>query len=245
MRFSIVDRSHFPDYANTTHNSIHLVGLRQSLVSVTVLIGKGDGTFGIGVNYAADLVPVSIAVDDFNGDGKLDLAVANQDSDDVSILLGTGRGTFEAAVNYPAGPSPASVAVGDFNRDGKLDLVVADQGCCAGTTVGVLPGNGDGTFQKPESYPAGADPVSVAVADFNRDGKLDLVVADLGGLFGTTVSLLLGNGDGSFQTPVAYTVGTGPSFVAVGNLNRNGAPDVAVANDESNNVSVLLNVGFP
>jgi FG-GAP-like repeat len=162
-------------------------------------------------------LPGSIAVADFNHDGKLDLAVANENSDNLSILLGTGVGTFEAAVNYPAGSSPASVAVGDFNRDGKLDLVVADAGSSIGTTISVLPGNGDGTYQTAVGYPAGAEPISVAVADFNSDGKLDLVVADFGVDSGNTVSLLLGNGDGSFQMPTAYTVGTGPGLGSGGN----------------------------
>ena len=124
-------------------------------------------------------------------------------------------------------------------------MVVANAASSFGTTVSVLLGKGDGTFQAPQSYPAGAEPFSVAVADFNGDGQLDLIVADADVGNGNTVSLLLGNGDGRFQAPVEYAVGTGPVFVAVGNLNRHGAPDVAVANADSNNVSVLLNVGSP
>jgi hypothetical protein len=210
---------------------------------VSVFLGKGDGTFAPAVNYPTGIVAASIAVADLNGDGRLDLAVANENSDNVSVLLGRGDGTFQASVNYPAGPGPAGIASGDFNGDGKLDLVVANAGSSFGTTVSVLIGNGDGTFQAPVSYPAGDEPFSVAVGDFNTDGKLDLVVADSRSSVGNTVNLLLGNGDGTFQTAVPYTVGTGAVSVAVADLNSDGLLDVAVANITSNNVSVLLNAG--
>src|SRR5205823_6571764 len=93
------------------------------------------------VNYAAGTTPRSVAVGDLNGDGKPDLAVANNGSNNLSILLGNGNGTFQTAVNYGAGSGPEAVAVGDFNRDGKADLVVANSGA---TTVSILAGNGDG-----------------------------------------------------------------------------------------------------
>ncbi len=93
-----------------------------------MLLGNGDGTFGPPVNFAAGLRPKSVAVGDFNGDGKLDLAVVNRDSNNVSVLLGNGDGSFRPAVNYAAGSFPLSVAVGDFNGDGQLDLAVANFG---------------------------------------------------------------------------------------------------------------------
>src|SRR5262245_11105519 len=121
------------------------------------------------VNYAVGTNPLAMASADFNGDGKLDLAVANQQSNTVIILLGKGDGTFQAAQNYSTGSGPRSVAVGDFNADGKLDLVTANA-----NNLSVLPGNGDGTFQAPASIGIGSSPLSVAVGDFNADGKLDL-----------------------------------------------------------------------
>src|SRR3989454_11466386 len=105
--------------------------------------------FGVGFN------PASVAVGDFNGDGKRDLAVANYNSSTVSVLLGNGNGTFQPAVTLAVGANPLAVAVGDFNRDGKLDLVVANAG--AGT-VSVLLGDGRGNFQAAQTFAAGSVP---------------------------------------------------------------------------------------
>src|SRR5213078_1140041 len=189
--------------------------------------------------------PSSVAVGDFNRDGRRDLAVANRDSDSVSVLLGNGDGMFQRAVNYPVGSCrgpdqhsfPWSVAVDDFNGDGLQDLVVATSGC---QTVSVLWGKGDGTFELVGEFFAGISPVFVTVADLNRDGKKDLVVAN----FVSGASVLLGNDDGrSFQAPVSYTTGTQSWSVAVGDFNGDLLPDLAVANFDANTVSVLLGNG--
>ncbi len=205
--------------------------------NVSVLLGKGDGTFQAGVNYNAGSNPYSVAVGDFNGDGKADLAVANNGSNNVSVLLGNGDGTFQAAVNYNAGSFPQSVAVGDFNGDGKADLAVANY---SSNNVSVLLGLGNGTFQAAVNYNAGTGPDSVAAGDFNGDGKADLAVANGSS---NNVSVLLGLGDGTFQAAVNYTAGTAPIFLAVGDFNADGKADLAVANYSSNNVSVLLGLG--
>src|SRR2546426_980193 len=126
-------------------------------------------------DFAAGRSPDSVAVGDFNGDGKLDLAVANRGSNDVSVLLGNGDGTFQAALTFAAGSGPSSVAVGDFNGDGKLDLAVASRGS---SLVSVLLGNGDGTIQAALTFAVRTGTSSVAVGDFNGDGKLDLAVAN-------------------------------------------------------------------
>jgi len=191
---------------------------------------SAPSAFGVGAE------PISVAVGDFNGDGKLDLAVANNGSNNVSILLGNGDGAFQAAADYGAGTEPYSVAVGDFNGDGKLDVVVANEG----GNVSILLGNGDGTFQAAVNYGAESEPTSVAVGDFNGDGKLDLAVANYGS---SNVSILLGNGDGTFKTAVNYGAGSSPYSVAVADFNGDGKLDLALVNLGSNNVRILLGNG--
>jgi hypothetical protein len=188
--------------------------------------------------YRVDMGPSSVAVADFNGDGTLDLAVSNLYSNTVSVLLGKGDGTFGTKTDYPSGGGNFSVAAGDFNGDGKLDLAVT-----GGGVVSIFLGNGDGTFQPYVQYATGSGPVFVATGDFNRDGKLDLVTANNSSNESGTVSVLLGNGDGTFQAHVDYGAGVGPYCVAVGDFSGNGILDLAVANYADDTMSVLLGNG--
>jgi hypothetical protein len=211
--------------------------------TVTVLLGNGDGTFtaAAGSPITVGSRPVSVAVGDFNGDGKADLAVANYVDNTVTVLLGNGDGTFTAAGSpIVVGNGPESVVVGDFNGDGKADLAVANNG---DNTVTVLLGNGDGTFTAAGSpIVVGNGATSVAVGDFNGDGKADLAVANY---VDNTVTVLLGNGDGTF-TPAAgspIVVGNGPGSVVVGDFNGDSKSDLAVANNGDNTVTVLLGNG--
>jgi hypothetical protein len=200
--------------------------------------------FAPAVNFAAGGHVSSVAVGDFNHDGKPDLVTANSDSLNVSVLLGTGTGSFSPAVQYAVGAvgsGPNSVAVGDFNGDGLEDLATADSDSSNNSVnVSVLLGNGDGTFQNAINFAAGHGPHSVAVGDFNGDGLEDLATANSGT---TSVSLLPGNGDGSFQSAVNFASGLFSSSVAVGDFNRDGSQDLAVGYFSGSSVSVLLGTG--
>jgi hypothetical protein len=196
--------------------------------SVSILLGKGDGSFQAALDYGAGTLPFGVAVGDFNRDGTLDLAVGNGESRNVSILLGNGDGTFQSPVNYDIGDQPTEVAAADLNADGELDLAVAD-------TLGhlsVLLGNGDGTFQSVVNYAATGLPISVVVGDFNDDGKLDVVLANQSG-----INLFLGNGDGTFGPAASYgRQSQNDVSLAVGDFNGDGRLDLALAN-YSNGVS--------
>ena len=216
--------------------------------TVSVLLGNGGGTFQPARTFAtAGMNPVTVAVGDFNGDGRPDLAVTNSANTssgavpgNVSVLLGNGDGTFQPARTLNVGSTPAFVAVRDFNGDGRQDLAVAN---FRSSTVSVLLGNGDGTFLAARNFAAGAGPLSFAVGDFNGDGVSDLAVAnfDFNIQGPNTVSVLLGNPDGTFQAPLSFGAGTNPDSVAVGDFNGDGLQDLAVANFNSNTVSVLIN----
>ncbi len=217
--------------------------------SVTTLLANGSGGFEPGVSYGAGAVDThAVVIADVNGDGKPDLVLANAYTGSVAVLLGNGDGTFQTAVNYGSGGQAAvSVALADINGDGKLDIIVANYcvlnaySCGAAIfrgAVAVLLGNGDGTFQPAVSYDSGGyQGDSVAVADLNRDGKLDLIVANECGIsgcgyeYGGIVAVLWGNGDGTFQNAVPYgSGGNAATSVAVADFNGDGLPDLVVAN---------------
>lgn len=142
--------------------------------------------------------------------------------------------------DYIAGTNPQSIAVGDFNKDGKLDLAVSNYSGGGAGSVSIFLGNGDGTFQPQVEYSVGRGPVVVMAADFNKDGKLDLVTAND---TGSSVSVLLGNGDGTFPTRNDYVAGSFPHWVAVADFNGDGYPDLVETNEGSNNVGIFLNNG--
>ncbi len=187
--------------------------------TVSVLLGKGDGTFQPAVTYAAGSNLRALAVGDFNGDGNADIAVVGVGTG-VAILLGKGDGTFEHAAFLPF--TGTAVIVSDFNGDGVADLAVAS----GRGAIGILLGNGDGTFQAPlVTTVLGASSSALATSDLNGDGIPDLLLSDLG--YG--VYVLLGNGDGTFTAPIAYNPGNaGAANVVVEDFNGDGKPDLAI-----------------
>ena len=222
-------------------NSTYAASTSASIAQIVV--SKPAGGFLDAVNYAASYRKFGVAVGDFNGDGKADLAVGNNIDTTVSILLGNGNGTFQSAVSYSIGGIPMGVAIGDYNGDGKQYIAVAN----SNKYISILLGNGDGTFQSTVNYSAPSIPYSVVVGDFNGDGKPDLAVTNY---ILSRVGILLGNGDGTFQSQVQYASGTGPGivgagpyYVAVGDFNGDGYADLAVANSVINSVAILLGNG--
>jgi uncharacterized protein (TIGR03437 family) len=201
--------------------------------TVTVLLGRADGTFDAGREIIRDPVPARFVIAaDVNRDGRPDLISTHQFANVVSVALGRGDGTFLPALQFPCGAAPYGVVAADFNGDGKLDLAVANNSglvpSLPGTTVTVLLGKGDGTFGVPLPAPVlGQRPYTLAAGDFNQDGKADLVVVNSST---PDVSILISKGDGAFQAPVALPVSAyGISGVAaIADFNQDGRADVAL-----------------
>jgi hypothetical protein len=210
--------------------------------SVELLIGNGDGTFkpavsiGIGNNY-----PSWIAAGDFNGDGKLDIALANGSSPGtLGILLGNGDGTFQPMMTGPTiGIEPTFITAADLNVDGKLDLIVTDYQ----STVQVLLGNGNGTFQTAVAYNLGqqVQMQSAVVADFNGDGLPDIALANAGNDGDGSVILLIGTGGGAFKIGPTLPAGISPYSIVTADFNNDAKPDIGAANIGGNNLTILLN----
>ncbi|HSZ54400.1 MAG TPA: FG-GAP-like repeat-containing protein [Tepidisphaeraceae bacterium] len=188
--------------------------------------------------FAAGGNPSDLTTADLNGDGKPDLAVA--EATGVSILLGNGNGTFQAPITFASATSPnvpANVVAADFNGDGKQDLAFGGAGSTR--AIGVLLGNGNGTFETLQTFGLGASGlIYVAAADLNGDGKVDLLSDVAGG-----VQVLLGNGNGTFGPPQTFSAGPDPGAIGVADLNGDGKPDFVVADRFDLVVSVFLGNG--
>jgi hypothetical protein len=224
---------------------LDLVIANEGTDSIGIFSGFDYATFQNQVNYSNNntLTPLGIIVGDFNNDGYLDIAATFSGSDKISILLGHGNGTFTIMMTYSTGNGsyPWGIVVGDFNNDDRSDIVVTNSGT---NNIGVLLGYGNGSFATVMLYSTGnkSSPIGVAVADFNNDSRLDIVVADHGT---GSVGVLLGYGDGTFSNVKIYSTEIGSTLhsVTVGDFNNDDRMDIAVANYGTNSVGVLLGYG--
>jgi Bacterial type II and III secretion system protein/FG-GAP-like repeat len=234
----------------TTALNVDIAVANQGDNTISILQGNGDGTFlpaVTAITLPNGFVPTALAEADFNGDGHADLAVTSAGSNLVQIFLGKGDGTFTTGSNlqFATGNDPVYIATGDFNGDGILDLAVANN---TDNTVSILFGNagststsiGNGTFTPgtPRDFPAGNGPTSIAVADFNVDGRPDMIVADK---TDNAVSLLLNLGSGLFGPNLELPVDAAPVSVVAADFTGDTIPDAASANSGANDVTVVLN----
>lgn len=212
----------------------------SSVTGAVTIQAAPTGLFGTGTSVAVGTRPIALASGDFDNNGVVDLAVANQTGNSVSLLLGAGGGSFQAALTAAVGSAPYALAAGNLNGDGSLDLAVVNSG---DDTLSLLLGNGQGGFvAQPQILATGSNPFSVTLLTINGDSYPDIAVANENG---ASVSVFLSNGDGTYPTAASQTV-TGllhPYAIASADVNGDGSDDLVVGNSSEASVAVILSNG--
>jgi hypothetical protein len=234
----------------TGSGRVDLAVTDQNPSAVTILLGSGDGTFDelAPIALAQFSVPDAIVAGHFTSDGNLDLAVAGQLSNTVTILLGNGDGTFQTLtpISLPGFfPSSVTLTTGDFTGNGITDLAAASSSLFSGSFISVLLGNGDGTFQTPSGMQISNSPIAIVAGNFTNNGVVDLATADVNGGGVDDYSLYLGNGDGTFQTPIstALNASGSPTAMVTGDFTGDGETDLAITLSSPDDVQVQLSNG--
>lgn len=255
------------DFNNDGVADLAITDVKGSDPRARIYLGNGSGGFTAGGTQTVGINPTSIAAGDFNGDNKFDVAVANYSDRTISVLSGDGSGNLLAGSTFNAGapytvtiggvptnttnPRPRIIISGDFNSDGKADLAwTNDYDNVSGTevagTIGIAINNGTATpfSSVTATGTIGNNPYGLIATDLNGDGKLDLIAANSPSTGNGSISALLGNGNGTFQSAVNTTVGTRPRYFAAGDFNRDGKQDLALSQTISdNNLRILLGNG--
>lgn len=223
---------------------LDLIAAASNADAVAILLGNGDGTFGRPTYFSAGDNPSgseSIVARDLDGDGDLDVAVANEFSNDISVLMNPGEATLSTQMRHAAGLSSSGLVAADLDGDGDQDLAVSN-GYYLGPqgSVAILGNQGDGTFAARGTHAVGAEPFSLASGDLDADGDVDLVTRNFRS---NNVSVLLNPGDGKMLSAVGYAAGKGPSSIKTADLDGDGHLDLVVGNQDSNDVALLFNRG--
>ncbi|CAF0984298.1 unnamed protein product [Adineta steineri] len=216
--------------------SVYLTQKDQNQIAITIKQCT-NLTFATVVSYVVGTYPQIIAVNDFNGDGILDLVGVGSSVSIVTVLLGIGNGRFGSQTTFPVGSNPVSIAVGDFNSDGPLDLAVVNQ---ADNTMSVLLGTGSGSFGPQTIYSTGLYPLWIVAKDINGDGRLDLVIVNY---YSSNVGVMLGIGNGNFTSQATYLTFANPTSIAVDDFDGDGCLDLLVISSTWPLMSVLLGTG--
>ena len=228
------------DFNNDSYLDIAATFLGSN--SIGILLGYGNGSFSDITTYSTGIEssPQYLGIGDFNNDNKTDIIVANSNSSNIGIFLGYGNGNFVNMMTYSTGEKscPVGIAIGDLDNDSRLDIVVAN---VLSNNIGVLLGYGNGSFSDVELYSTqdGSWPISVAIADMNSDYRLDIVVANFGD---DSVSIFFGYGNGTFDYQHKISTGqyTQPSWINVGDFNRDNQSDIAVVLRNSNQLKTIF-----
>jgi hypothetical protein len=226
-------------------NQLDIVTANNNGNSIGILLGYGNGTFADNKTYStgSGSQPIYISVGDFNQDNISDIAVTNHFANNIGIFLGYGSQPFAGVTTYSTGhgSQPHSVVIGDLNYDSRSDIVVANYGT---DNVGILFGRKDGTFDPIIAHHTGngSAPYSVAVADFNSDKHLDIVVTNSEN---DNIAILLGYGNRTFASRVTYSTGvrSRPYTVVIGDFNNDNISDIGIANSGTSNIFLLYGNG--